>query len=176
MTKLLRITCLAASVAATALAATPAVAAPVGAATPATARARIVRPLTLTATRNLDFATITLGTVAAGGETVSMTTGGVVTCGSGGLTCSGTPVSAEYNVTGTNNQVVQIFSNTTTLTNANDGSTLTFTPTLPASGTVTLTNAGAPGNDFNVGGSITILPATTDGVYSGNIDVTVDYQ
>lgn len=176
MTKLLRMTCLAASVAATAIVATPAVAAPVGATTPATARARIVRPLVLARVTNLDFGTITLGTVAAGGETVSMTTAGVVTCGSGGLTCSGTPVAAVYNVQGTNNQVVQIFSATSSLTNANDGTTLTFTPTLPASGTVTLTNSGAPGNNFNVGGSITILPATTDGVYSGNINVTVDYQ
>jgi hypothetical protein len=103
-----------------------------------------------------------------------MTQAGVVTCGSGGLTCSGTPVSAEYNVQGTNNQVVQIFAVASPLTNANDGSTLSFTPNAPA--TVTLTNSGVPGNDFEVGGAITILPATTDGVYSGDINVTVDYQ
>ncbi|WP_395624022.1 DUF4402 domain-containing protein [Sphingomonas daechungensis] len=174
MTKLLRNTCLAASVAASALVATPAVAAPVGAATPATARARIVRPLLLTATRNLDFGTITLGTVAAGGETVAMNQAGVVTCGSGGLTCSGTPVSAAYNVQGTNNQVVVITAVASPLTNANDGTTLSFSPNAPAS--VTLTNSGAPGTNFNVGGSITIVPATTDGVYSGNVNVTVDYQ
>ena len=174
MTKLLRTTCLAASVAATALIATPAVAAPVGASTPATARAKIVRPLLLTATRNLDFGTITLGTVAAGGETVSMTQAGVVTCGSGGLTCSGAPVSAQYNVQGTNNQVVQIFAVASPLTNANDATTLSFTPNAPA--TTTLNNSGAPGTNFNVGGSIIITPTTTDGVYSGNINVTVDYQ
>jgi hypothetical protein len=174
MTKFLRITCLAASVAATVLTSAPAVAAPVGAATPATARARIVRPLVLSAVRNLDFGTITLGTVAVGGETVSMTQAGVVTCGSGGLTCSGTPVSATYNVQGTNNQTVQIFAVASPLTNANDGTTLSFSPNAPA--TVGLTNSGSPGNNFNVGGSITILPATTDGVYSGNIAVTVDYQ
>ena len=174
MTKLLRTACLVASVAATALTTTPAAAAPVGAATPATARARIVKPLVLTATRNLDFGTITLGTVAAGGEAVSMTQAGVVTCGSGGLTCSGTPVSAAYNVTGTNNQVVQVFAVASPLTNANDGSTLSFSPNAPA--TVAMPNSGNAGANFNVGGSITILPATTDGVYTGNINVTVDYQ
>lgn len=174
MTKLLRMTCLVASVAATALTAAPAAAAPVGAATPATARARIVKPLVLTATRNLDFGTITLGTVAAGGEAVSMTQAGVVTCGSGGLTCSGTPVSAAYNVVGTNNQVVQVFAVASPLTNANDGTTLSFSPSAPA--TVTMPNSGNAGVNFNVGGSITILPATTDGVYTGNINVTVDYQ
>lgn len=173
MTKLLRSTCLAASVAATALIATPAVAAPVGASTPATARAKIVRPLLLTATRNLDFGTITLGTVAAGGETVSMTQAGVVTCGSGGLTCSGAPVSAQYNVQGTNNQVVQIIKTASNLTNANDGSTLSFTPL--GQNTITLTNSGAPGNNFAIGGSIVIGSGTTDGVYSGTVDVKVDY-
>jgi hypothetical protein len=174
MTKFLRNAALAASVAATALTATPAIAAPVGAATPATARARIVRPLLLTATRNLDFGTITLGTVAAGGETVSMNQAGTVSCGAGGLTCSGTPVSATFNVQGTNNQVVVITAVASTLTNANDATTLSFSPNAPAS--VTLTNSGAPGTNFNVGGAITIVPATTDGVYTGNMNVTVDYQ
>ena len=174
MTNFLRIT-MAASVAALTLTSTPAVAAPVGASTPATARARIVRPLTLTATRNLDFGTITLGTVAAGGETVTLSQAGAITsCGSGGLVCSGTPASAQYNVQGTNNQVVQIFAVATNITNANDGSNLLFTPNAPAS--TTLTNSGAPGTNFNVGGAIIITPTTTDGVYTGNMNVTVDYQ
>jgi len=174
MTNVLRLT-LAASVAALTLASTPALAAPVGAATPATARAKIVRPLVLTATRNLDFGTITLGTVAAGGETVAISQAGVLSCGSGGLVCAGgLPQSAGYNVQGTNNQVVQIFAAATNITNANDATTLVFTPDAPAS--VTLTNSGAPGSDFDVGGSITILPTTTDGVYTGNMNVTVDYQ
>jgi hypothetical protein len=173
MTNFLRIT-LAASVAAVTLIATPAAAAPVGAATPATARAKIVRPLLLAATRNLDFGTLTLGTVAAGGETVSVSQAGVVSCGSGGLVCSGAPQSAGYNVQGTNNQVVQIFASATNITNANDATTLVFTPNAPAS--VTLTNSGAPGTNFSVGGAIIITPTTTDGVYSGNINVTVDYQ
>ena len=174
MTNLLRIT-LAASVAALTLTATPAVAAPVGAATPATARAKIVKPLLLVATRNLDFGTITLGTVAAGGETVTLSQAGTITtCGSGGLVCSGTPASAAYNVQGTNNQVVQIFATATNITNANDATTLLFTPNAPS--TVTLTNSGAPGSNFNVGGAIIITPTTTDGVYTGNMNVTVDYQ
>ena len=173
MTNILRMT-LAASVAAATLIATPAAAAPVGASTPATARAKIVRPLVLTATRNLDFGTITLGTVAAGGETVSISQAGVVSCGSGGLVCSGAPQSAGYNVQGTNNQTVQIFASATNITNANDATNLVFTPNAPAS--VNLTNSGAPGTNFSVGGSIIITPTTTDGVYTGNINVTVDYQ
>ena len=171
---LIRMTGLAASAAAAALLATPALAAPVAAATPATGRAKLVKPLVLTATRNLDFGTITLGTVAVAGENVVMNQAGVVTCGAGGLTCSGTPASATFNVKGTNNQVVQIFAVASSLTNANDGSILSFTPSAPA--TATLPNSGTAGVNFNVGGSIKIMPATTDGVYSGNINVTVDYQ
>lgn len=174
MTKFLRNTCLAASVVASALVATPAVAAPVGAATPATARARIVKPLVLTRLANLDFGIITLGTVPAGGSAASVSQAGAVTCGAGLVCNSGTPAAAQYNVNGTNNQVVQIFTATSTLTNANDATTLTFTPAAP--GTVTLPNSGTAGVNFNVGGSITILPATTDGVYTGNMNVTVDYQ
>lgn len=174
MTKHFQKAALVAAVAAATLTSAPAAAAPVGASTPATARARIVRPLVLTATRNLNFGDVVLGTVAAGGETVSMSQAGVVACGSGGLTCLGSPVSAQFNVQGTNNQVVQIFAVASPLTNANDGTTLSFTPNAPS--TVTMTNAGAPGSNFNVGGSIIITPTTTDGVYSGNMNVTVDYQ
>ena len=33
-----------------------------------------------------------------------------------------------------------------------------------------------PGNDFNVGGTIAIPSTATGGIYSGDIEVTVDYQ
>ena len=39
-----------------------------------------------------------------------------------------------------------------------------------------LTNSGAPGDDFNVGGSITFADTVTDGVYTGTFAVTADYQ
>ncbi|MCA1654703.1 MAG: DUF4402 domain-containing protein [Sphingomicrobium sp.] len=162
----------AAAVAAAALAATPALAA-TSATTPATATAQIVKPLVLTAKQNLDFGTIVLANVTAN-TNVSMSLAGVVTCGTG-LTCSGAPKQAIFNVQGSNNQVVHIYSATSTLTGS-AGGTLTFTPTLPAGATVTLTTSGVPGNDFNVGGSFVIGTATLDGVYTGNINVTVDYN
>jgi len=43
-------------------------------------------------------------------------------------------------------------------------------------GTVMLTNSGAPGNNFDLGGSITVASTTGDGVYSGTFNVTVDYS
>lgn len=173
MTNFARLTT-AVAVASLALVATPSLAAPVGASTPATAKAQIVKPLTLTAKQNLDFGTIVL-TAVTGATSVSINTAGALTCG-GGLTCSGAPKQAIYNVTGTNNQVVKMYSATSSLVNAADGTTLVFTPALPSGAQVTLTNSGAPGTDFNVGGSITLGTTTTDGVYNGNMNVTVDYN
>jgi hypothetical protein len=164
----------AAGAATLALTATPALAAPVGASTPATANARIYRPLILRADRNLDLGTIVMGTLPAGGETVTLTAAGGFTCGAGNLTCSGTPVTAQYNVQGSNNAVVRILVGASSLTNGTGG-TVAFTPLAPSPATVTLTNSGAPGSNFFVGGQITVLPTTAEGVYSGNIDVTVDY-
>ena len=162
----------AAAVTATTLAATPALAAAVGASTPATAKAQIVKPLTLTAKQNLDFGTIVLANVTAA-TSVAVSSAGAVTCGTG-LTCAGAPKPAIYNVAGTKSQLIHIYSAATNLTNAADSTTIVFTPSVPA--TVTLSNSGSPGDDFNVGGSIAIGTTTTDGVYSGNINVTVDYN
>jgi hypothetical protein len=76
-------------------------------------------------------------------------------------------------VQGSNGQIVRITVANANLVNTADGSTIPFTPQAPA--TVTLTNSGSAGKDFNVGGSIAV-PATADGVYSGNVQVTAEYQ
>ena len=164
-----RILAATAVVTAAALTVTPALAAPVSATTPATARAQIVKPLVLTATQSIDFGTILLTAVTAS-TAVSISQAGAITCGTG-LTCSATGKQAIFNVAGSNNQTVKI---ATTAANITNGTTnLLFTPSAPA--TVLLTNSGAPGSNFNVGGSFAIDTATTDGVYSGNLIVTVDY-
>lgn len=172
MTNFARIAALAAA-AGLAFAAAPAAAAPVGVTGAAPkAQARIIRPLTLSAKRNLDFGTIVLGAVPAGGSTVSITAGGTFACGSG-LACSGAPQTAQYNVTGTQGQTVVVTASNVSLTGSNGGS-LTFVPSVPAN--FSLPNSGSPGFDFGVGGAITIVPTTVDGVYSGDLVVQVDYQ
>jgi hypothetical protein len=175
MKNILRMT-LAASVAALTLASTPALAVPVGAATPATATAKIVKPLTLTATGALDFGTIL---VPASGVTatrkISLSSANVRDCAGGSteVACTGTTSVPTYNVKGTNKMVVSVIKTASSLT-GNNGGTLAFTPTGPA--TVTLPNSGNAGLDFQIGGDIDIVPATVDGTYSGDINVTVDYQ
>ena len=164
-----------AAVAATLLATTPALAAPVGVTgAPPSATARIIRPLSLTSTGSLNFGTIVLNGVTAN-RTVALSSGNVLTCGgTTELQCSGTTSVPTYNVRGTNGQVVTVIKTATTLTNSSDSTTLSMTPTGVAS--VTLTNSGSPGFDFNIGGTIVIGTATTDGVYSGTVNVQVDYQ
>lgn len=175
MSKLFRMTSLGATVAALALTATQAAAAPVDASQNATARARVLRPLQLTSTQNLDLGTIVLSGTGTFSATVGVDRDGNFDCDgdSGDVTCSGTVTAAEYNVSGTNNQVVTIASDDVTLSDGN-GNDLTLTP--DHAGTVTLTNSGAPGTDFGVGGSITVTDATPDGVYTGSFAVTADYQ
>lgn len=171
MTKFVRMAALAA---AATLVATPAFAAPVSASPAAKASARIVKPLTLTATRDLNFGTIVVGTLT-GPQTVAVSQGGALSGCTGQLTCSGTVASAQYRVTGTNNFTVNVAAVSSNLTNTTSGGsqTLAFTPDAPA--TVALGNSGAAGVLFTVGGSIDIDATTVDGLYEGDINVTVDY-
>ena len=170
MTKLLRMT-LAASVAAFTLTSVPAAAAPTTSSNgPATARARIVKPLTLTHTADMEFGDI----VVQDAGVATMAQNGALSC-TGGLTCAATGTAAAYLVTGTNNQVVTVTAPDVTLTNlTNPGTPLTLDLDAPA--TVTLPNSGASGQPFTVGGSIAVAATTRDGVYSGDLNVTVDYQ
>ena len=178
MTKVLRMTALAASVAALALAATPAAAAPVGPAPTsrnATATARIVKPLTLVWVQDLNLGTILLsGAGAWSGAVVSIAPDGTFSCTNANVVCSGTTSVARYNVTGTNNQRVFITAPNFSLTNANDGTTLPFTVDRGL-GYVDLNNSGNTGVDFSLGGSISVASTTTGGVYTGTFNVTVDY-
>lgn len=176
MTKLLRISALAATAAL--IAATPAVAAPVGPQgnTNAKASARIVKPLTLTWVQDLDLGTILLsGAAPWSGAVVSIAADGTFTCTNGNVVCSGATSVAKYHVTGTNNQRVFITSDDVVLTNVNDGSQLTLTMASDNPAFVDLANSGAAGMDFSLGGSISVDSTTSDGLYQGVFDVTVDY-
>jgi hypothetical protein len=141
--------------------------------TQATATAKIFKPLTITATQNLDFGVIVLGGSTFAGESVAMSTTGLVTCGTtaGDLTCSGSPKPATYHLTGTANANVTITSPSFTL--ANGSATLPFTPTF--TGSVQLGSTGTL--DVNLGGTVSGLSnTTTDGIYTGSFQVTANYQ
>jgi hypothetical protein len=173
MSKILRMAMTVTAVTAVALTATPALA--VNANQNATATARVVKPLTLSWVRDLDLGTIVLsGSGAWAGAIVGISKAGAFSCTNANVTCSGSTQTAQYKITGTNNQTVTINSPNVTLTNQNDGvSTLLMAVDNP--GTVNLANSGSSGLTFDLGGQITVASTTPDGTYTGTFNVTVNY-
>jgi len=157
-----------------ALAATPATAAAVSVtgAKPV-AKVTILKPLVLTRTSDLDFGTILLPATVSGTLNVAVNQAGAMTCTTG-LTCATAAASVGgYNVKGTNKAVVLITAPDVTMNNSSNTGSITVKLDAPTS--ITLTSSGAPGDNFAVGGNFDITSATTDGVYSGDMNVTVDY-
>jgi spore coat protein U-like protein len=69
---------------------------------------------------------------------------------------------------------VRVSAPNVTLVNQSDPSkTLTLVTNAPT--TLLLTSSGIPGNDFSIGGSVTLNSATAAGTYVGTFNVTVDY-
>jgi Domain of unknown function (DUF4402) len=167
----LRSMALAATAAALTLIAAPAAAAPTSVSNgPVQGRATIVKPLTLTKVSNLDFGSI----VVQDNGTASLSNTGTLTCPAT-LTCAGTGTPAEYTVAGTNNQVVFITKPNVTLTNQTDATAAPLTLVLTGPTQVTLPNSGASGINFKLGGDLAILATTKEGVYQGDLAVTVNY-
>lgn len=179
MTKILRMVSLGATAAAFAITATPA------AAQSASAQANVTinKPLTLTKTGDLAFGTILVTGSGTFSTTVSVSTAGVrSTCDTTYVTCSGTATAPVYNVSGNKQRVVQltipdtvVLSTTVPVGQTADTITMGVIPP-NALKQITLTNSGAPGNNFGVGGSLTITDSTVDGTYSGSFNVTANYQ
>ena len=157
----------------TALALTSAPAhAQVAATSQADAHVRIYQPLTITSVRDLDLGTIVLGP-GTYTDTVGIDQASTFSCGAN-LTCSGTPVTAQYYATGTVDQTLTItVSPTIALVNQTLAAPdLTLTVDSPAS--VVLDSAGEV--TFDIGGSIQVSDGTPEGVYLGTFDVAADYQ
>ena len=141
----------------------------------ANASAKIYKPLTIANASNLDFGTIVTSNSAFTNETITVTTAGTVTCGSGAgfVTCSGAPTAAKFHLTGSNNAAVTVSSPAFTL---GGPSTLIVTPS-STSQTVNLgANGSVAGIDVPLGASIVLSNTTPAGVYSGTWTVTADYQ
>lgn len=140
----------------------------------ASASANVIKPLTLSSLQGLDLGGITLAPGTWSNAVVSLNRTGQFSCGAN-LICSGAPQVAQFNVSGSKSNTVVISAPNVTLTNQGDSSQ-TLLLTLDAPATITLTNSGAPGTNFSVGGSIKLNSTTADGTYSGTINLTADYQ
>jgi hypothetical protein len=139
-----------------------------------TISATVTKPLTLIWVQNLDLGSITLGPGSWSGAIVGISRSGAFNCASANLTCTGTSSVAQYQVTGSNNQVARISAPDVTLVNQSDP-TRTLLLTVDSPGTVVLPNSGQPGAIFSLGGSLTLSSETMSGLYSGTFNVTVDY-
>ena len=136
--------------------------------------ATVAKPLTLARVQDLDLGSIILGPGTWSGTTVGISRGGVFSCSSSNVTCTGATKVAKYIVTGSNNQVVRITAPNVTLVNQADP-TRTLTLLVDSPGTVTMPNSGNNGVQFPLGGSITLSSSTAGGTYTGTFNVTVDY-
>jgi spore coat protein U-like protein len=141
----------------------------------ASVTANVVKPLTLTSLQSLDLGTITLKLGNWSTATVGISRTGVFSCDATNLVCTGLTQVARYNVTGTNKQAITISAPNVTMVNQADASK-TLTLVLDSPGTIQLTSSGAPGSNFDIGGSIALSSTTASGTYQGTFNVTVDYQ
>ena len=163
---MLRLSVLAAAVALTVAVATPAHAATITAVT----SANVVKQVALAKLQDMDFGTLTFAGFA-GNRTITMSRLGVLTCAAD-IVCSGVAKLARFNVQGTNKLTVLLTYTGGTLSNGTDS--IPFTANGPA--TITMANSGAPGTDFDVGGTLDISPTLVGGVYTGTMTVTAEYQ
>jgi Mat/Ecp fimbriae major subunit len=138
--------------------------------TTATTAVSVVKPVTLSKIQDMDFGTLTFAGLTAN-RTIVMSRTAAITC-TVEIVCSGVAKTARFNVQGTNKLVVLLSYSGSTMSNGTD--TIAFVPNGQAN--MTLVNSGAPGTDFDVGGSITVTPTTIGGVYTGTMSVTADYQ
>jgi len=140
----------------------------------ASVNANATKPLVLTKLQDLDFGTVTLAPGTWGSATLSLSQAGALSCASANLVCSGPTTAAKYNIQGSNRMIVRVSAPNVTMVNQSDATkTLTLVTDAPA--TVLLTSSGQPGEDFSIGGSVSVNSATQAGVYVGTFNVTVDY-
>lgn len=132
-----------------------------------TARARILRQVTVTNTADLQYGTIVTGAAAS---TVAVNTAGARTCGAG-LTCSGATTAAGFSIGGTTGQVVTIsVPGTVSLTSG--ANSMSSTLVASAATQTLVANAGS----FTVGGTLSVGANQADGDYAGTFTATVNYQ
>lgn len=148
-------------------------AAPVRASPRAQGQVTLVKPLTLQRVSDMDFAT--LGVTTGGTATINPISGTLSV--SGGLVpLGGTPSPARYAGAATKNTVVNIRvpKQPVLITRVGGTETLSVSNfTLDGQDKRTLAQSGS--FIFAVGADITVPAGTLDGLYTGEIDVTIQY-
>jgi hypothetical protein len=150
-----------------------AVASPVRAAPKAKGQVTVVKPLTLQRLNDMDFAW--LGVTTGGTATIDPITGTMTVAG-GLVRVGGTPSPARYAGAATKNTVVNIKvpKQPVLITRVGGTETLSVSNfTLDGQDKRTLAQSGS--FTFAVGAQITVPAGTIEGLYTGEIDVTIQY-
>ena len=152
---------------------TAAAAAPVQASPTASAQILLVRPLTLVRTADMDFAT--LGVTTGGTATIDPVSGAMTVTG-GLLYLGGTPSPARYAGAASKQTVVNIRVPKTPVLIRRVGGTETLSVSnFTLDGQDKKVLAQQQNFTFAVGARITVPAGTVEGLYTGTIDVTVQY-
>jgi hypothetical protein len=147
----------------------------------ATAQAQIVSANTVTATRNLQFGSISKPTSGTNTITVvSSANATTPTIGGGGnatIPTSGQATAATFRITGTPGQIYSIQTNELSFAGAtNDLTSVGSESPVAASGTLGTLPQNANLDDLHIGGHFTISPTTAVGVYTGTLNLTVNFN
>ncbi len=133
----------------------------------------LIKPLSLVRVNDMDFAT--LGVTTGGTATIDPV-GGTMTVTGGLLHLAGTPAPARYSGAALKRTVVNIRVPKQPVLIRRLGGTETLTVSnFTLDGQDKRNLADAAYFTFAVGARVTIPAGTVDGVYSGDIDVTVQY-
>jgi hypothetical protein len=141
----------------------------------ATAKAKIVRAVSISNSNALDFGTIARPASGTSTIDVSAASTAVRTCGSGAL-CYGTVSAADFVIGASAGETVAVTVPATVSLNGPSGSTaLDATLAASFSGT-TIAMGTATSQTIYVGGSLDVPSTATEGLYSNTFDVTANYQ
>ena len=163
------------SIAVAAAASAAGFAAPAAAATiTVQAKAKVTKPLALSSVQDLDLGTVVLGPGSWSGATLRLSRTGALTCPAS-VTCTGATQVAIYKISGTNGETATINAPDVTLVNLSDPSK-SLNMVVDKPGSVTFTNSGNAGINFQLGGAIVIDSTTPAGQYVGTFQVTAEYQ
>ena len=146
-----------------------------GATRTANSRARTLKPITMTRTRDLDFGRLVIA-ATAGRVTVNATTDARARTGGVTLIGGGAPGAARFAVTGTPAALAQITLGAAPTLNRSSGpQTVSMTAlTLNGGRNRRFTAAGAL--DVRVGGTLAVPANQLGGDYAGSFTVTISYQ
>lgn len=122
---------------------------------------------------DLDFGTIAIKNLPSGTATITLSPANTLTCATSTFVCAGTTSVPTFDVTGYNGANVAVSFTNSSINLTGPGANMPLALTSSAS-SVTLDGSGE--GSFTVGGTLTVNSGQVAGVYTGQMEVNVQYQ